>query len=156
MKIPTLSGPLFNQGSRCETILRALPDWFGMEEAIQEYTRAIDQLATFLARDNDRLLGFLTVKEHNPYAAELYVMGILPEAHRQGLGRRLVAAAEAFLLKRGVEYLQVKTLGPSHPDPGYAKTRAFYLAVGFRPMEEFPQIWDENNPCLIMVKKIAG
>ena len=81
-------------------------------------------------------------------------MGILPEAHRQGLGRRLVSAAEAYLREQGVEYFQVKTLGPSHSDPGYARTRAFYQGVGFRPLEEFPLLWDVDNPCLIMVKKI--
>jgi ribosomal protein S18 acetylase RimI-like enzyme len=49
--------------------------------------------------------------------------------------------------------MQVKTLGPSRPDEHYAKTRAFYEALGFRPLEEFKQIWDENNPCLVMVKR---
>jgi hypothetical protein len=24
--------------------------------------------------------------------------------------------------------------------------------MGFRPLEEFPQIWDAQNPCLIMVQ----
>jgi ribosomal protein S18 acetylase RimI-like enzyme len=50
--------------------------------------------------------------------------------------------------------MQVKTLGPSNPDPGYARTRAFYEALGFRPLEELKQIWDEQNPCLIMVKQL--
>jgi hypothetical protein len=48
----------------------------------------------------------------------------------------------------------VKTLGPSSDDSNYAKTRAFYSAMGFRPLEEFKQIWDEHNPCLVMVKRI--
>ena len=156
MKTSMLSGPLLNQGATCETILRALPDWFGIEEAVQQYTLAIDQLPTFLIHDGERVVGFLSIKIHNPYAAELYVMGILPDAHRQGLGRRLVAAAKSFLREQNVEYLQVKTLGPSNPDPGYARTRAFYMAAGFRPIEEFAQIWDANNPCLILVKKISS
>ena len=156
MNATAKTGPLLNQAPICETILRALPDWFGMEEGIQQYIQTIGQLPTFLAYQGERALGFLTVKVHNPYAAELYVMGILPEAHRQGLGRRLVAAAEVFLQAQGIEYIQVKTLGPSNPDPGYARTRVFYQAVGFRPIEEFPLLWDENNPCLIMVKKISG
>jgi hypothetical protein len=50
--------------------------------------------------------------------------------------------------------MQVKTLGPSRLDEHYAKTRAFYEAMGFRPLEEFKQIWDENNPCLVMVKRL--
>jgi ribosomal protein S18 acetylase RimI-like enzyme len=150
----TFTGPLLNQSAACEAILRALPDWFGVEEAIQEYARAIDSLPTFLASRGECVIGFLTVKVHNPYAAELYVMGILPEAHRQGLGRRLVSAAEAFIKEQGIEYFQVKTLGPSRPDPGYANTRAFYQAAGFRPLEEFPLLWDKENPCLLMVKKL--
>lgn len=49
---------------------------------------------------------------------------------------------------------EVKTLAPSHPDRNYAKTRAFYQRVGFRPLEELPELWGEANPCLLMVKRI--
>jgi hypothetical protein len=49
----------------------------------------------------------------------------------------------------------VKTLGPSRPDVGYDKTRAFYLAYGFRPLEEFPLLWDPANPALQLVKSVA-
>ena len=38
--------------------------------------------------------------------------------------------------------------------PAYAQTRAFYLAMGFRPLEELRKLWDEANPCLIMVKRL--
>lgn len=100
------------------------------------------------------MVGFLSLKQHNPYAAEIYVMGVITDAHRQGIGKALVEEAEKWLLTQGVEYLQVKTLGPSHSDPGYARTRAFYLALGFRPLEELSQIWDEHNPCLILVKRL--
>jgi len=62
-------------------------------------------------------------------------------------------AAEAYLRDRGVEYLQVKTLGPSDPDPGYARTRAFYEARGFVPLEELHGLW-EDNPCLLLVKRL--
>jgi GNAT superfamily N-acetyltransferase len=81
-------------------------------------------------------------------------MGCLPEVHRQGVGRSLILRAEDWLLDQGVEYLQVKTLGPSRPDPGYEITRAFYLSLEFEPLEEMNKIWDENNPCLVMVKKL--
>ena len=50
--------------------------------------------------------------------------------------------------------LQVKTLGPSHPSEHYAATRQFYVARGFRPLEELTEIWGEDNPCLIMVKRL--
>ncbi len=76
-----------------------------------------------------------------------------PEWHRRGIGQRLVAAAEADLVDDGVRLLQVKTLGASRPDPSYARTRKFYLAVGFLPMEETTDLWPDN-PCLLMVKPL--
>ena len=65
-----------------------------------------------------------------------------------------MSQAQEWLKGEGFEYLQVKTLGPSHSDANYASTRAFYLAVGFRPLEEFRQLWNEQNPCLVMVKRL--
>jgi ribosomal protein S18 acetylase RimI-like enzyme len=73
-------------------------------------------------------------------------MAVLPELHRQGIGRALLGHAEAMLAADGVEFLQVKTLGPSKSDDGYDKTRAFYLAYGFRPLEEFPELWGPREP----------
>jgi len=135
----------------CREILRALPDWFGIEEAVDAYVRDGAGLPTIAAgRD-----GFLALKQHTDAAAEIYVMGVRPESHRRGLGTALLEAAEAFLHEREVEYLQVKTLGPSDPDKGYAATRSFYAARGFRPLEELTAIWGEANPCLIMVKQLA-
>lgn len=81
-------------------------------------------------------------------------MGVLPAFQHGGIGRALMESAEQYAKSQQIEYLQVKTLGPSNDDANYAKTRAFYAALGFRPLEEFTQIWDENNPCLIMVKRI--
>jgi GNAT superfamily N-acetyltransferase len=151
----TISGPHYGKSAACEPVLRGLPDWFGIEEAIVHYAAEIDALPTFLASTPEGVIGFLSLKQHNPYAAEILVMGVKEEAHRQGTGRALVGDAEKWLLAQSAEYLQVKTLGPSHPDPGYAHTRAFYLALGFRPLEEFRQIWDEHNPCLILVKRLT-
>jgi GNAT superfamily N-acetyltransferase len=133
----------------CASILRDLPDWFGIEEATSAYIRDVAELPTFRAGDD----AFLSLKIHTPQAAELYVMGVRPERHGQGLGTALLAAAEEHLRAEGVEYLQVKTLGPSYPDEGYARTRSFYVARGFVPLEELLDLWDEN-PCLLLVKRL--
>ncbi|MBN1922528.1 MAG: GNAT family N-acetyltransferase, partial [Anaerolineae bacterium] len=134
----TITEPLLGQSAVCESVLRALPDWFGIEGAVQHYVREIEALPTLLAVREGSILGFLTLKQHSPWAAELYVMGVLPQAHRQGIGRALLAHAETELRRQGVEFLQVKTLAPTHPDPGYARTRAFYTAQGFCPLEVLP------------------
>ncbi|HWQ46085.1 MAG TPA: GNAT family N-acetyltransferase [Longilinea sp.] len=150
----TIEGPYTDRSAACEPVLRALPDWFGIETALTNYLEDIDQSPTFLAVREEKVIGFLTVKQHTPFAAELLVMGVYPEIRRGGVGRVLVEKAEAWLTTQGVEYFQVKTLGPSRPDDGYAATRAFYEALGFRPMEELTQIWGEDNPCLILIKRL--
>jgi ribosomal protein S18 acetylase RimI-like enzyme len=149
-----IEGPYFEKSGICMPILRALPAWFGIEPALIHYSAEIDHLPTLLAYDGGEAIGFISLKQHTPYAAEIYVMGILTQYHRMGIGRALIHQCQEWLKQRAVEYLQVKTLGSSQPDESYARTRAFYAAVGFRPLEEFKQIWDEDNPCLIMIKKI--
>ena len=151
----TLQGPLLGQSSVCAPILRALPEWFGIEEATRQYIRDVETMPTFLATFEDRVVGFLTFRQHSRYAAEVHVMGVHPQAHRQGVGRALIQAVEAHLQAQGIEYLQVKTLSPAHPDKNYAKTRAFYRSMGFRPLEEFPDLWGEQNPCLQMIKGLS-
>jgi GNAT superfamily N-acetyltransferase len=150
----SIEGPLLGQSAICVPILRLLPDWFGIEDAIINYGREIESLPTFLAKTEDRVIGFLSLKQHTPYSAEIHVMAVHPKAMRGGIGRALEESAEAYARGLGSEYMQVKTLGPSRPDEGYARTRAFYEALGFRPMEEFSQIWDKDNPCLILVKRL--
>lgn len=141
-------------GHICERILRALPEWFGIEEAILHYIEASQRLPTIVAHTDNHTAGFLSIKQHTPYAAEIYVMAVDPQYHRQGIGRAMVARAEAYLKENNMEFLQVKTLSASHPDPFYAKTRTFYQSIGFRPLEEFPTLWGESNPCLLMIKSL--
>lgn len=146
--------PAPGKSAVCEPILRALPQWFGLETAIQEYVKTIDHLPTILAVQGGYAIGFLTIKQHFDHSAEIYVMGIVPDLHGYGIGQRMMQAAEAWLRQRGVEYLQVKTLGPSRPDEHYIRTHAFYHKMGFRALEEFLTLWDDENPCLLMVKHL--
>ncbi|MFW6053470.1 MAG: GNAT family N-acetyltransferase [Persicimonas sp.] len=145
-----------SQGSdhvaECEQILRGLPGWFGIEEAIVDYVEQIGELPTLLARTADETVGFLSIEQHSNAAAEIIVMGVAKSHHRRGIGRALLDAAETHLRGRGVAFLQVKTLSASHDSPEYALTRRFYRAVGFKPLQEFPTLWHEANPCLQMVK----
>jgi ribosomal protein S18 acetylase RimI-like enzyme len=143
------------QSRVCAEILGALPEWFGLADAVAAYVRDVADLPVLaVVADDGSMAGFLAVKEHGSSAAEIYVMGVRPDLHGRGLGTALVAAAEDALSSRGVEYLQVKTLGPSHPSENYTRTRAFYEARGFRPLEEIHGLWAEGNPCLVLVKHL--
>jgi len=134
-----------------EAVLRDLPEWFGIEESTRQYMEDAATLPTFAVEPD---VGFLCLKRHTGAAAELYVMGVRPGYHRQGIGRALVDAAESWCRARGLRYLHVKTLGPSRPDRGYDATRAFYAAVGFVPLEELYGLWSHDNPTLILVKDL--
>ena len=134
----------------CHGILRSLPEWFGIEEAIEHYVDEVASLPTFAVGED----ALLSLKLHTATAAEIYVLGVRPELHRQGLGASLVSAAEEDLRARGVEFLQVKTLGPSRPNEHYERTRRFYESCGFSALEEIHGLWGEVNPCLLMIKRL--
>jgi len=146
-----------------DRLLRLLPDWFGIESANAGYVMKAHELPTYLAwpargpaagTPEPQPVGVLLAARHFPESAEVYLLAVAPAMHRRGIGRALVEALQADLITDGVELLQVKTLGPSLPDASYDRTRRFYLRMGFRPLEEIPDLWP-GNPCLIMVKVLA-
>ena len=139
----------------CNDILRSLPDWFGIEESIVEYVAGVADKPFYAVYDSDTPVGFVSIKVHNQYTAEIYVMGIKESHHGQGLGRKLVEYCEDFCRMGGMEFLTVKTLDASREDAFYERTRKFYLAMGFKPLEVFPTLWDEANPCLFMAKCVG-
>lgn len=141
-------------GETCREILAELPDWFGIEEANEGYARAADEHPSLVAVDGDTDVGIITVVQHAQRSAEVHLLAVRPGRHRQGIGTKLLQTAEAHLRGRGVRFLQVKTLAPAHPDEGYARTRAFYLAQGFVTLQDFPDLWDVENPARQMIKTI--
>lgn len=149
-----IEGPSAGDSKVCEQILRSLPNWFGIESALLDYSRNVAEMPTFTANDGDTPVGFLTIKQHFPESAEIYVMGVRPEWRGRGVGKSLLSHTEEWLVSEGIQFLQVKTLSESREDAYYGETRAFYRRVGFVPLEEFDDLWSEANPCLLMVKSL--
>jgi len=145
-----------NKAQICEDLLRSLPEWFGIEESIKDYIEGARSRPMFISKEGDTITGFLLLTLHNEFTGEIHVMGIKKECHRKGIGKALVEYSEAYLLKRKHEFLTVKTLSSSRDCPEYEKTRKFYLALGFKPLEEFKNLWGKDNPCLFLVKHLAG
>jgi len=151
----TTQQPTNNCGAACEPILRALPEWFGIEDSLVQYVKDADTMPTMLLKDKEHIIGFVTIKRNFPASAEIHCMAILPNYHRTGAGRFLIDSIEEYLRSDGVKILQVKTISEDRKCGAYEKTRSFYKAVGFIPLEVFPKLWDESNPCLILVKSIC-
>ena len=135
------------------TILEALPDWFGIPEATEEYISDSKDKPFFCAYTDDQVVGFLYLKETGRHTVELAVMGVLKEYHRSGIGQKLFENAKIEAKQQGYSFIQVKTVKMGMYDD-YDNTNHFYLALGFKELEVFPTLWDETNPCQIYIMAI--
>lgn len=146
-----------NRSDLCRSVLTGLPDWFGIPEATANYVASVEELPMLAAYDQDgTAVAFISLKLQTSVAVEAYVLGVVRAWHRQGVGRALFAAAEKLAESWGARYLTVKTLAASHPDPHYKDTRLFYEAIGFEPLEVFPTLWGDQNPCLLLIKPVRN
>nr|MBP3598461.1 GNAT family N-acetyltransferase [Eubacterium sp.] len=136
----------------CKTILKQLPEWFEMPESILDYAKKSRELPMWADIENEDVRGFVVLKENSPYAAEIYVMGVLKSCHRLGIGRALFKELYRYAQEAGYEFLQVKTVQEGHY-ADYDKTNAFYKGIGFRELECMP-IWDDANPCQVYVMAV--
>jgi GNAT superfamily N-acetyltransferase len=147
---------LDRRGAICREALESLPEWFGIPASVENYVSAASELPMLACFDPaGDVVGFVSVKTHTPVAAEVYVMGVKRPWHRRGVGRTLIEATAQLAISQGMQFLTVKTLSPSNDDPDYARTRLFYEAVGFLPIEEFPTLWGPDNPCLFMLRPLV-
>jgi len=137
-------------------IMHSLPAWFSPPDDIDRKAIIHKEYPFFAAYNGAEPIGFITLKIHNQYTADIYNLGVLEQYHRQGVGRRLLEAAEEYCVKNSYIYLTVKTLDSSADYEPYERTRAFYLNMGFIPLEVFTTFWNEENPCLFMVKRIEN
>ncbi len=134
-------------------ILEALPEWFGIPEARENYIRESADEIMLVSSEGGEPDGFLCLKETGRDTLELAAMGVLKEYHRQGVGKALVQAAKRIARERGYSFLQVKTVQMGRY-PEYDATNRFYLSLGFKEFEVFPTLWDEWNPCQIYVMSV--
>ena len=135
------------------TILEALPEWFGIVEAREDYIRDSAGKPFFCAYEGQCPVGFLYLKQTGKDTVELAVMGICKAYHRTGIGTALFSRAKEAARQAGYIFLQVKTVQMGHYEE-YDTTNRFYLSLGFREFEVFPTLWDENNPCQVYVMAI--
>ncbi len=141
----------------CDAIVRGLPDWFGLESGIVDCAAAVRSQDGLVAELADGSVGgFLTWVRHFPETAEITWMAVAASEHRHGLGRALIDALAERLVAEDARLLLVKTLSANGDSEHYDRTRAFYLAMGFLPLQEMPELWDAENPALLLVRPLRG
>ena len=143
-----------NKSEYVNTILRKLPEWFGNEKGLQEYVNTVQKYPFWAAFDNDECIGFFSGKIHYNRTGDIYVCGIDPDYHGKGIGTLLYKELEKHCIKNNCEYIIVKTLSELAQYEPYIKTKRFYEKMGFKELLTLTEIWDENNPCLIMIKNL--
>lgn len=137
-------------------LLTTVPEWFAQPESNEEYVAAARSKETWTVRNGEGVVvGVALIDRHFPHVAEVHLIVVDRSVHGTGVGTTLLRAVEDDAVRRGVRLLEVKTLGASHPDPGYARTRHFYERWGFLSLEE-TALWGEGAPCLIMVKPLPA
>lgn len=134
-------------------ILYDLPEWFGLPESTKEYIEMSRKMPFWVAEENGKAMGFIALKETSPYTAEIYVIGVKKQYHRTGIGRELFEAFHDYAKEHGYSFLQVKTVQTGHYEE-YDRTVAFYKKIGFKELECFPTLWDEWNPCQILIREV--
>lgn len=140
----------------CEALIAALPRWFGLPDSNAAYLRNLSLLPSWVAIVDSQVVGAITLEQHFPASFEVHFMAVRPEYHRRGIGRALLDHLEAEVRAGAGRWLHVKTLAPSHPDPFYARTRAFYEAMGFSPLFESSAFWSADNPAVVLVKRLEA
>jgi ribosomal protein S18 acetylase RimI-like enzyme len=137
---------------QCATLLAGVPEWFGRPESNASYLRNLAVLPSWVALDQEQVVGVITLEEQVPGSCEVHFLAVGREHHRQGIGRALLRHLESDAKRRDARWLLVKTLGPSSPDPYYARTRLFYQAMGFAPLFETEAFWGPGTPALVLLK----
>src|SRR5215468_7034444 len=77
-----------------ENLTARLPAWFGQAGSNRRYARQAELLEARVAWTGGQAIGLLLLKRHSAVSAEVYWLGVDPDFHRQGVGRRLMGAVE--------------------------------------------------------------
>lgn len=136
-------------------LLPQLPDWFGNDTAKQNYYRTIRNLDAWVSKkENGDITGLIVGKIHHDATGDIYLMAVAPQYHRQGIGRLLIETAEIFFAKKSCKRIVIKTLSDTVNYAPYLKTCRFYEEMGYEKMITFDEFWDEQNPCLLLIKDL--
>ncbi len=129
--------------------------YFEDAESNKKYIDESEKNYVFAYKENNDYVGFAMIKECSKQSLELALMGIVLNMQSKGIGTYLLDEVKKFAVKQGFEFLFVKTVKEGVYEE-YDKTNKFYQKMGFKILDYFPDMWDENNPCVIYIMSLAN
>jgi GNAT superfamily N-acetyltransferase len=111
------------------------PDWSAHQAAAVERVLRDEAMHTWVADDDGRPVGFVSVVHHGPEydepnSSEIEMIAVDPEHQRRRIAADLIAYAVERMRDHGAELAVIGTGG----DPGHAPARAAYEQAGFTPL----------------------
>lgn len=118
-----------------------------MANFVGEFERSITVALGF--KQGQTLLGhcfFWLIKPE----IHLLNLAVVPQARRQGLGRRLLNAMLAFGLRAGVDFVFLEARSSNEP------ALSLYRSVGFQSSGLRPNYYDDGEDALLMTLELSG
>ena len=132
-----------------------LDEWFNAD-GLREIATDLGYQPGFVAEIGGRIIGFAVISAYEA-KGRISWLGVQRDRQRMGVGRSLVGAVVSRMAGDGIKEVFVDTLGDSVDYEPYAKTRAFYRALGFTEHQRIMQPGNESMPeRLVLVLRIRG
>lgn len=134
---------LFNQ-EEVETVEALWQDYLTVGPMVGGYNFIVE-------REGEQVLGFACYgpRDMTTGVFDLYWIAVDSNVHRNGVGRRLLIAAEELVRQAGGRMLIAETSG----SPDYEPTRKFYLGMGYTMEASIRDFYTEGDDLAIFVKR---
>lgn len=114
-------------------VAKGLPEWF-TDKGIEQISEDLKKAHLITSGPEDNPTGFIIYDVHKN-CARIEWMAVSRRFHRKKVGTALINELTSICEKKSISEIRVTTLGEGDPYEPYIGTRAFYRAMGFKPLK---------------------
>ncbi|MDZ5253059.1 GNAT family N-acetyltransferase [Clostridium sp. LIBA-8841] len=118
---------------------------------VERIIEEIEKIPFYTYIENNREIGFLSMKPLTEESAEIYFIKMLYGYEERGFEEELINNVAAFYKEKGYKLLRVKVLADGNHD----ELISFYRSVGFFNLEERVELEDKENKILVMIRPLV-